>query len=455
MGSSTSLRCVICALIVLAPFTLIVLSLPITWDSSKNGTDQVRIITREEWKARPPVQREFMKTPTPYVVIHHGGIAQYCYNQKTCSAIVRSYQDMHMDDRGWFDIGYSFVIGGDGNAYEGRGWNSVGAHSPGYNTQSIGICIIGDYSDILPNEAALRALSKLIDYGVSLGKISENYRMIGHRQARPTLCPGDRFYAYVQKNPRWTNSPIPKNGTTVPTRNDSSSNLVKNTCSRCHRNYANYICLWHKRLIDSISYSPEMNGLIIFLFTSVFCHVSFGAEEHRTPERPTIITRSQWGARAQAEPITDLKINPPPFVVIHHSATDSCKTQAICQAKVRAFQNHHIDVNNWIDIGYNFVVGEDGNVYEGRGWDKKGAHATAYNSKSIGICITGNFVAHEPNAAAIAATKKLIAYGVAIGKIQENYQLIGHLQAGQTECPGESLYNLIKTWPHWVERPST
>jgi hypothetical protein len=37
------------------------------------------------------------------------------------------------------------------------------------------------------------------------------------------------------------------------------------------------------------------------------------------------------------------------------------------------------------------VVGEDGNVYEGRGWDNWGAHAPAYNSKSIGICIIGDF----------------------------------------------------------------
>lgn len=47
---------------------------------------------------------------------------------------------------------------------------------------------------------------------------------------------------------------------------------------------------------------------------------------------------------------------------------------------------------NWGDIGYNFVVGEDGNIYEGRGWSKHGAHSVSYNSKSIGICLIGNFV---------------------------------------------------------------
>lgn len=104
-------------------------------------------MSRKEWQARPPVARELMdETPKPYVVVHHGGIIQYCYDVKTCSAIVREYQNMHLDERGFYDIGYSFVIGEDGNAYEGRGWDYVGAHAPGYNTQSIGICIIGDFS---------------------------------------------------------------------------------------------------------------------------------------------------------------------------------------------------------------------------------------------------------------------------------------------------------------------
>lgn len=105
------------------------------------------IVSRLEWQARPPVDRVPLEvTPTPYVVIHHGGIAKRCYDQKSCSEIVRSYQNYHMDDREWFDIGYNFVIGEDGNVYEGRGWDYVGAHAPGYNTQSIGICVIGDFS---------------------------------------------------------------------------------------------------------------------------------------------------------------------------------------------------------------------------------------------------------------------------------------------------------------------
>lgn len=64
-------------------------------------------------------------------------------------------------------------------------------------------------ADFRPNEAALKALNALIDYGVFLGKISEGYHVLGHRQARDTLCPGNEFYKYVQTHPRWTRYPIP------------------------------------------------------------------------------------------------------------------------------------------------------------------------------------------------------------------------------------------------------
>ncbi|XP_014206326.1 peptidoglycan-recognition protein LB-like isoform X2 [Copidosoma floridanum] len=177
---------------------------------ANSATQCPRVITRAEWKGCKPRSREKMPlTPVPYVVIHHGGIAKYCHDKITCSEIVRSYQKLHMDENHWVDIGYSFVIGEDGNIYEGRGWDNVGAHAPKYNNQSIGVCIIGDFTKFMPNGAALRALSSLVECGVNFGKISKDYRVVGHRQVRDTKCPGETFYQYVQSLPQWANNPVP------------------------------------------------------------------------------------------------------------------------------------------------------------------------------------------------------------------------------------------------------
>jgi hypothetical protein len=64
-----------------------------------------------------------------------------------------------MDNRGWQDIGYNFLIGGDGNVYEGRGWGIWGAHVPRYNSKSIGICVIGDFQSEFLTNVATKLLS--------------------------------------------------------------------------------------------------------------------------------------------------------------------------------------------------------------------------------------------------------------------------------------------------------
>jgi len=110
------------------------------------AADVCKVVSREEWGARAPRMVNKRDPLSPFLMVHHGGIANYSSTKEGCAAIVRSYQDLHMDDRGWDDIGYSFLVGEDGNVYEGRGWDRVGAHAPQYNQISIGVCFLGDFS---------------------------------------------------------------------------------------------------------------------------------------------------------------------------------------------------------------------------------------------------------------------------------------------------------------------
>lgn len=103
----------------------------------------------------------------------------------------------------------------------------------------------------------------------------------------------------------------------------------------------------------------------------------------------------------------------------------------------------------WDDIGYSFLVGQDGNVYEGRGWHHVGAHTQGYNSRGFAASFMGNFMTHLPNAASMNAVKALIACGVQKGYISPSYHLYGHRDVGSTECPGDQLYKEIQSWPHY------
>ena len=76
---------------------------------------------------------------------------------------MRGYQNWHMDNNGWRDIGYSFVIGGDGNVYEGAGWNKLGTHTKGLNSRGYGISFIGDFMRRNPTARAQQAFHDLVD----------------------------------------------------------------------------------------------------------------------------------------------------------------------------------------------------------------------------------------------------------------------------------------------------
>eukprot|EP00732_Lithocolla_globosa_P006422 Lithocolla_globosa_v1_NODE_7471_length_942_cov_21.988726.p1 type:complete len:287 gc:universal NODE_7471_length_942_cov_21.988726:42-902(+) len=162
------------------------------------------IITRAEWGARPPRNVAYMSDNVPYAFIHHS-YGNPCYDRDSCTSQMRWMQNLHMDTNGWADIGYSFAIGGDGNIYEGRGFNVQGAHTSGYNSVGYGVCFIGTFCSVLPGSNMEDAYLQLVDEClVAERKVQANYRMYGHRQAVNTACPGNAFYAEIQTWPKWT-----------------------------------------------------------------------------------------------------------------------------------------------------------------------------------------------------------------------------------------------------------
>src|SRR5690606_18422144 len=75
-------------------------------------------------------------------------------------------------NRGWKDIGYHFLILGNGDTYEGRDIEVIGSHVEGYNVGSIGIAFDHRGSDTNSNakygdyitEAQQRSLERLNAY---------------------------------------------------------------------------------------------------------------------------------------------------------------------------------------------------------------------------------------------------------------------------------------------------
>lgn len=183
------------------------------------------IITQAQWGA----STDYDGTPEygqeiKAAVIHHTGVDQD--NGVPCSqsmARMRTIQQEHFA-RGYYDIGYNFVVDRCGQIFEGRSGGMdlpvIGAHDVGFNTNTVGISYIGNTMTLKPTRAGLEAISRVVAwkfgmYGISpssnvtlvsgspLGqdgnKVPEGSsitlpRVFGHRDTNATLCPGDALY---------------------------------------------------------------------------------------------------------------------------------------------------------------------------------------------------------------------------------------------------------------------
>lgn len=116
---------------------------------------------------------------------------------------MRLIQTFHIESRRWDDIAYNFLVGGDGAIYIGRDWNQVGAHTRGYNHESICIAFIGTFEMARPTNQQLCAARKLLAHGHNLGKLSNEYGLYGHRQLTATNSPGSILYKIIQTWDHW------------------------------------------------------------------------------------------------------------------------------------------------------------------------------------------------------------------------------------------------------------
>ncbi|XP_065363719.1 peptidoglycan-recognition protein SA [Calliphora vicina] len=162
---------------------------------------------------------------------------------------------------------------------------------------------------------------------------------------------------------------------------------------------------------------------------------------------PRIKLKRQWGG--QLSKIVDYRPIPIKYVVIHHTVTPECTTFLKCSEILQNMQHYHINDLEYNDIGYNFLIGGDGVVYEGTGWRVAGSHTYGYNANGTGIAFIGNFSEKLPKQMALTAAQKLLECGVKNGELDANYELFAASQVSSTKSPGLILYNEIQDWDHW------
>ena len=160
---------------------------------------------RQDWCPAgtcPEISNPNETLPTHLIVHHSAGVN----TASDWSAVVRAIWDFHVNTNGWDDVGYNWLIDPNGVLYEGRGDNVSGAHFCGMNSKTVGICMLGDFTNITPTDEAKATLTRLLawkscdraidplEVGVHPPSGQVYPYVAGHRDGCATACPGDSFY---------------------------------------------------------------------------------------------------------------------------------------------------------------------------------------------------------------------------------------------------------------------
>jgi len=196
------------------------------------------LIGRSDWGANESLRsgRPTYNNTIRQVHVHHT-VNSNSYARGDVPAMIRGMYAYHTQSLGWSDIGYNFLVDRFGRAYVGRAGGPAklvrGAHTLGFNHDSTGISVIGNYETARPTNAALDTLAavaawklarfdrkprqkiRVTSTGSDRFAAGQSVRLPvidGHRDTNETACPGQHLYGALPKVRRRANRII--NGTT-------------------------------------------------------------------------------------------------------------------------------------------------------------------------------------------------------------------------------------------------
>ena len=126
--------------------------------------------------------------------------------------------------------------------------------------------------------------------------------------------------------------------------------------------------------------------------------------------RPFVISRDVWCEDPACDYSDGLTHSPVTHLIVHHTKSDNATPD--WPAHLRAIWNYHTFGLGWGDIGYNYLIDPNGNIYEGHlgGDDVVGIHANAANTGSMGMALMGDFEYVTPSDPMLNAAVELLSW---------------------------------------------
>jgi hypothetical protein len=181
----------------------------------------------------------------------------------------------------------------------------------------------------------------------------------------------------------------------------------------------------------------------------------------------SIYPRDAWGAHLP--PAGPIEKETPQFLLVHHTASSNSYSSAAAVIQA-TYAFHTSGAKGWNDVCYEFFIGRDGDVWEGRAGALTGPVMADATGGSQGfaqlICLLGDFTNQFPTAAAQASLVQVLAWlsgrydieiapGATTSFVSRGSQrwpagaqvstptIAGHRDMSYTSCPGDALYPLL------------
>jgi hypothetical protein len=168
---------------------------------------QPRFKSRQDWRC-PQGPTSPSLTTVSHLIVHHSAGTNV---SNDWGAVVLAIWNLHVYTNGWADVGYNWLIAPDGTLFEGRGGgdNVLGAHFCGKNSGTMGVCLIGTYTNVNPPDTMMATLSEIFAWKACQRAIDPNLQSLhtstgfnlfgisGHRDGCATECPGQKVYDQI------------------------------------------------------------------------------------------------------------------------------------------------------------------------------------------------------------------------------------------------------------------
>lgn len=153
----------------------------------------------------PMIYQGKARHPATVLALHCSATRPNWMQGKTPAERFAEIRRWHVQENGWSDIGYHYVIDRDGNVLTGRPLNVIGAGIAGFNNGVIHVCLIGgdgsSERDKFSDHFTSAQLISLTSLASDIRSRTQIKQVVGHNQYAAKACPGFNVPSFLKENP--------------------------------------------------------------------------------------------------------------------------------------------------------------------------------------------------------------------------------------------------------------